>query len=82
LQAPTLIACHECDLLHEVQPLPEGGVARCARCEAVLLQHKRNSIDRTLAFALTGLILIIVANTYPFLALKSEGVIRETTLIS
>jgi paraquat-inducible protein A len=82
LKGSTLIACHDCDLLHEVEPLPEGGVARCTRCDAVLLRNKRNSIDRTLAFALAGLILIIVANTYPFLALKSGGVVRETTLIT
>jgi paraquat-inducible protein A len=48
----------------------------------VLLRHKRNSLDRTLSFALAGLILIIVANTFPFLAMKSEGLVQETTLIT
>jgi paraquat-inducible protein A len=77
-----LIACHECDLLHRVQPLPEGGVARCSRCGAVLLHHKRNSLDRTLAYAMAGLVLYVVANTYPFMALKSGGIVQETTLIT
>ena len=78
----SLMACHECDLLHRMQPLPEGGVAECRRCGAVLLRHKRNSLDRTLAFAIAGLILLIVANTLPFLALENEGLVQKTTLIT
>ncbi|MEJ2233614.1 MAG: paraquat-inducible protein A [Syntrophobacterales bacterium] len=77
-----LTACHECDLLYELPPIPEGGVAKCSRCGAVLQRHKRNSLDRTLSWAIAGLILFAVANTYPFLALKSEGLVRETTLIT
>ena len=76
------IACHECDLLYELPPIPEGGMAKCSRCGAVLQRHKRNSLDRTLSWAIAGLILFAVANTYPFLALKSEGLVRETTLIT
>jgi paraquat-inducible protein A len=78
----SLIACHECDLLYELPVLPEGSAAQCSRCGAVLHRHKRNSLDRTLAWAIAGLILFVLANTYPFLALKSEGLVRETTLIT
>jgi paraquat-inducible protein A len=77
-----LVACHECDLIHYLQPLPEGTVAKCTRCGAVLERHKRNSIDRTLSFAIAGFILIVLANTFPFLAMKSEGLVQETTLIT
>jgi paraquat-inducible protein A len=78
----SLTACHECDLLYELPVLPEGSAAKCSRCGAVLQRHKRNSLDRTLAWAIAGLILFAVANIYPFLALKSEGLVRETTLIT
>ncbi len=78
----SLVACHECDLLHRLQPLPKGGVARCTRCRAVLTRHKQNSLDRTLSLTIAGLILFVISNTYPFLALQSEGLVRETTLIS
>jgi paraquat-inducible protein A len=78
----TLIACHECDLLHRVQHLSEGDVANCTRCGAVLAHHKRNSLDRTLSFTFAGLVLFVVANTYPFLAMKSGGLVQETTLIT
>ncbi|UCG20166.1 MAG: paraquat-inducible protein A [Deltaproteobacteria bacterium] len=76
------IACHECDLLYELPALPEGSVARCSRCGAVLQRHKRDSLDRTLAWTIAGLILFVVANAFPFLALKSGGLVRETTLIT
>ena len=81
--SPTsLIACHECDLIHRVQPLPEGGVARCMRCGAVLYRQKRDSLNRTLSLTIAALILFVVANTYPFLALKSGGLVKQTTLIT
>lgn len=78
----TLIACHECDLLHQVQPLPEKSKARCSRCGAVLYAHFPATIDRTLAFAITGLVLLVIANIYPFLSLESQGTVLETTLIT
>ena len=78
----SLIACHECDLLHQVQPLPDGGAARCVRCDALLYYEKKDSLDRTLALTIAGLVLFIVANTFPFLAMKSGGLVRETTLIT
>jgi paraquat-inducible protein A len=78
----SLIACHECDLLHRVQPLPEGGAARCVRCGALLYYQKKDSLDRTLALTIAGLVLFIVANTFPFLAMKSGGLVRETTMIT
>jgi paraquat-inducible protein A len=78
----SLIACHECDLLYELPPLPEGSMAKCSRCGAVLQRHKRDSLDRTLSWTIAGLILFALANAYPFLALKSEGLVHETTLIT
>jgi paraquat-inducible protein A len=77
-----LIACHECDLLHRVQTLPEKSKARCRRCGAILYVNYPKTVDRTLAFALTGLVLLVIANIYPFLSLESQGTILETTLIT
>lgn len=77
-----LIACHDCDLLHEVDELEEGSKAVCIRCGAIIAQRPRNSIDRSLALAATGLILFILANLFPFLSLNAQGQIKESTLIS
>ncbi len=75
-----VLACQDCDLLNRVPSVPEGAAARCSRCGAVLFRHKRNSIERTLAWTLAGLVLFILANGFPFLAMKSGGLVRETTL--
>jgi len=82
MNANTLIACHECDLLHRVRPIQDGAVARCVRCGAVLYRQKRNSLDRSLALTVAGLILFAVANTFPFLAFDIKGQETHTTLIT
>lgn len=76
------IACHECDLIHRIKSLPTRATANCIRCGAVLYRNKPNSIDRTLAFTLAGLILFVLANSFPFLALKMESQVHQTTLIT
>ncbi|MCB2169543.1 MAG: paraquat-inducible protein A [Deltaproteobacteria bacterium] len=75
-----LIACHECDLVHQLGEVPPGGAARCARCGSPLYRPKRDSINRTLALTMTGLLLFIIANTNPFLGFKIGAQIRETIL--
>lgn len=76
------IACHECDLIHNIPTLPARATARCVRCDSVLLQSKANSVDRTLAWTISGLILYVVAITFPFLAIKSGSMVQETGLLS
>jgi paraquat-inducible protein A len=77
-----LIACHECDLIHRVKPLPKKGIANCSRCGSVLYRHKPNSLERTLALSLAGLVLFVLANSFPFLALKMESQTHQTNLIT
>jgi paraquat-inducible protein A len=77
------IACHECDLIHELPDLPEipeGSAAKCQRCEATLYRPKKDSLNRTLALAVAGSILFVIANTFPFIGFKIGANIRETTL--
>ena len=78
----SMIACHECDLLHRIQPLPDGTAAKCVRCGAVLYREKKDSLDRTLSLTIAGAVLFIVANTFPFLAMKKGGLVQQTTLIT
>jgi paraquat-inducible protein A len=76
------IACHECDLIHNVPPMPARAAARCVRCGSVLFRSKADSINRTLAWTIAGLVLYVVAVTFPFLAMRSGSIIRETGLLS
>ena len=77
-----LMACHECDLLHRLEAVPPGAAAHCERCGALLHRPKIDSINRTLALALTGVILYLVANTHPFLGFQIGAQIRETILVT
>ena len=77
-----LIACHVCDLLYRIQPLPINSKARCKRCGALLYAHAPRTIDRTLAFSIAGLVLLLIANVYPFLSLESQGTVLKTTLLT
>lgn len=78
----SLIACHTCDLLHRVKSLPPKSAAHCSRCGALLYSHTPNAVNRTLACAFTGLVMIVIANIYPFLSLQSQGTVLETNLIT
>ncbi len=77
-----LLACHDCDALYRLRSLNPGASAHCDRCGAVLYRHRANSLERTLAFALTALVCFTVANVNPVLGLNAGGRIQETTLFS
>lgn len=77
-----LIACHECDYLHIIKPIPEGGKAYCIRCGAFLYKNIPNSIEKALAFNLGAFMLFIIANSFPFLSLKIGGRIEENLFLS
>lgn len=75
-------ACHDCDLLLPVHEITINSVARCPRCHAVLYRHKKNSMDRTLAFSLSGLLFYVPANTLPVLSLDILGNTGRNTMIN
>ncbi|TPW10661.1 MAG: PqiA family integral membrane protein, partial [Halothiobacillaceae bacterium] len=75
-----MMACRDCDLLHQCPALPVGEKAVCHRCGAVLYRHRKASIDTTLALALAGAILFVVANLLPFLTFSMNGQMTAMTL--
>ncbi|MDX1814490.1 MAG: paraquat-inducible protein A [Thermodesulfobacteriota bacterium] len=77
-----LLACHECDLVHKIPPLPARATARCVRCGAVLFRDKPDSIDRPLALTLAGIVLFVVACSFPFLTLKHGDIVQKTALFT
>ncbi len=77
-----LVLCHDCDLPNRVGVVPAGGAARCPRCDGLLYRSIPDTLDRTLAFALGGILLFVVANSFPFLAMVMQGNVTQTTLAS
>ena len=77
-----LVACHECDLVNRIPPLPRRGTARCVRCGGVLLRARTDSVNRTIALTLAGIVLFVVACSFPFLSMENAGVVQETALFT
>ena len=77
-----LIACQHCDQLYRLLPLADGGKASCHRCGSLLYRSVPNSLDRTIAFYLTALMLFVMANAWPFLSLELGGRVEQNILIS
>jgi len=78
----TVVACPDCDLLNRFPGSQTRAIILCARCGAVLFRHRPNSIERSLALTLAALILFVLSNCFPFLSMKSAGLVQETILLS
>jgi len=77
-----LIACHDCDLVQNIPPIPARASVQCVRCGAVLFRHKRDSIDRALALTVAGIVLFVVACSFPFLTMENAGLVQKTALFT
>lgn len=77
---PLLEACPHCDLLMQAADVPIGVKAHCPRCGCLLFRPRAHSIERTLALAITGIILIVPANILPLVGIKILGSIKDSTL--
>jgi paraquat-inducible protein A len=77
---PSEAACIACDLLVTIGQLHEGQRATCPRCGHVLTTRATDGLTRSLAFALAAGVLLVLANSFPFMALKAEGLEKVMTL--
>lgn len=78
----SVTACPDCDLLLQKRLLAQGSKAICPRCSCTLYSNKPNSVDRSLAFAISGLILFFPANLYPILTLDFKGRFQDSAVIT
>ncbi len=78
----SLVACHECDLLHRKVEIELGAVARCVRCSASLYTKKKNSIDRALAVGVAAVITFVIANCFPFITISVSGNSQSMSIVS
>jgi paraquat-inducible protein A len=73
-------ACIECDLIVVVGELRGGERAVCPRCGHLLTSRTPDGFTRSLAFALAAALLLVMANTFPFLELEASGLGKVMTL--
>ena len=78
----SLVACHECDFVQQHVHVPPGSTVRCSRCNSVIYRNPDKTFDHAIAWSLTGLILLVLANVFPVLHLSVSGHHTDTTLVS
>jgi paraquat-inducible protein A len=71
-----LISCRTCGLIQQLEHLPNGYQAECARCGEVITREQTFSRELTAAFSLAALFLYVPANIYPVMSMHYLG--RET----
>ncbi len=78
---PELIACPICDQLQRQADPPPGGRVSCARCGALLMTNRANAFERTLVSAVSSVILMFAAITFPFLELRVAGLSSTASVL-
>ena len=76
----TLLSCNTCGQLQQVDALPQGRVAECARCGSRLTEGPHGSLQLTAALALAALVLYVPANIYPIMRMHFYGAYTESTV--
>ena len=75
------MACHECDLLTAVPALEGGQKAYCPRCNYLLAAHRPHALTMVFAFAVSGLMFLLLSTAFPFLGFSASGQERTVTLL-
>ncbi|MGB5493029.1 MAG: paraquat-inducible protein A [Sedimenticolaceae bacterium] len=74
------LACPSCDLVFDVSDLADGETARCSRCGHFLTRYRADELSRGMAFSVSGLILLVLACSFPFMEFKASGLQSLMTL--
>ncbi|MEH6814894.1 MAG: paraquat-inducible protein A, partial [Motiliproteus sp.] len=77
-----LMECHECGTVHQLLPFLAQGAVCCSTCQHRLDHYKSGWLSKSMAFTLTGLILFVLSNVFPFMALELGAFKQQTTLLS
>jgi len=67
------LVCRECGYEHTTVSLAPGDRALCVRCNSVLVKKSWFGHDATLAFTITGLLLILPSILLPFVTVSKLG---------
>ena len=78
----SVVACEYCDLLHDERPLAAREKALCVRCGGILYRGQPDTVRRTFALNLAALVLLGVANVYPFMSFSLEGQVQVNRIVT
>ncbi len=69
----SIILCPDCDLVLEKTPVEYGSRLVCPRCSCVLRSPRENSVEKTMALVVAGLLMYLPANFFPLLTFDAAG---------
>lgn len=75
-----LLTCPHCDALHRRPQLRRGEKAVCVRCGSVLLRQHQLAPGQVLALVVTALFVYAIANSFPIVDLRIQGLTSSATL--
>jgi len=67
-------ACHECDWVVVLPALRPGEHATCPRCGHILVRRHFRPAQRSMALAISALIALILAISFPFVSFEARGI--------
>lgn len=74
------VLCPYCDLLLELPVLADGQKCVCPRCKSTLMSRWTNPRLQPLGFAFSALIMLALANLFPFVNMKVSGLGNQISL--
>ncbi len=77
-----LIACHDCGHVYQNPECPEGSQIECVHCGHLMRTRHANWEAKVASLTLAGIVLFVLANTFPFLGLEQAGLVQQSNLIS
>lgn len=80
MKAGDKIICEHCDAVYARRPLARGEIANCARCGGELYRNHAFDLQLMFALTITGLLVFVIANSYPLVTLDMQGVRTSSTM--
>jgi len=75
------IICNHCDMVSIRPTLASGYIAKCPRCKSKFFKRNTLQANKMFALAITALILIIPAFTFPLIAVHLLGITENISLL-
>lgn len=80
MKTQLLTACPQCDLMQYEVNLSAGEKALCSRCNALLYKNTAVHHNQEIAFTISAIVMLVIANLFPIATIVVQGQVIEATL--
>ncbi|GAA0832798.1 MULTISPECIES: paraquat-inducible protein A [Marinomonas] len=71
--------CDECDWVNDIPPMASGDLLCCSRCDHLLVRLPSKRLEKILAYGGSGLLMLVLSLSFPFLSFSTSGIGRTVT---